>query len=314
MQKEAPVNKILSKLDNSISPDEAQKLEIWRKTSNENEAFFKAFSFIWNEKQTGRSTFQPSPEKALPKIHYRILRRQFIKRTTKIAAILVALISISSILLMLSSNSNSITITADKQQEIKLPDNTKVILEKGSQLTFPEAFNSSKRGVKLKGKAWFNVVHKPEHPFIVETHNATTQVLGTQFSIAAYESKPTAVFLDKGKVAFQAKQWFSKHYILEPGEMIHFTNGAYHKSKQNNLNASSWATRQLQFKSTPLFDVIREMEAYYKVNIKLQTPQIGQLRFSGTLKEPTAKDALEIIALTLKLRLIQNENSFTLNL
>jgi ferric-dicitrate binding protein FerR (iron transport regulator) len=314
MQKETPINKILSKLDDSISPDEAQQLETWRKASDENESFFKAFSFFWNDKQTGQTRFEPNTEQALSTIHHRISRRLFIRRTVKVAAIFVAFISIASLLLMLSPMEETNKIIAKHQQKITLPDGTTVILAQGSQLIYPEHFKSSKRKVELTGKAWFDVAYNPEQPFIVETHNARTKVLGTQFTITANDSKPTTVFLDKGKVAFRAKQWFSESHILKPGEMISFKNGAYQKSKQNNLNASSWATQQLQFKSTPLINVIRELEAYYKVKIELQTLQIGQLRFTGTLKEPTAKDALEIIALTLKLKLTQNENTLTLNL
>ena len=156
------------------------------------------------------------------------------------------------------------------------------------------------------------MAHNPEQPFIVETHNAFTKVLGTQFTITACKTEPTTVFLDEGKVAFQPKQWFSQSHILKPGEMINYSDGICHKAKQNNLNASSWATQKLKFKSTPLFEVISEIESYYKVKVELQTPQTGQLRFSGTLKEPTAQEALEIVALTLKLKLVQNENTFTL--
>jgi len=314
MQKEAPINKILSKLDDSITRDESHELDSWRHAAEENESFYKAFKFLWNDYKTGRSSFEPDLEKGLSKTHLRISRRQFIRKTTKIAAVLVALISISSALFLLAPSGKNITITTDNQQQITLPDGTLVILAQGSQFTYPAFFNGSKREVKLNGKAWFDVSHRAEQPFIVETHNARTKVLGTQFTITAHEHEPTAVFLDEGKVAFQGKKWFSESHILKPGEMISFENGSYHKSKQNNLNASSWATQKLKFKSTALIDVIHEIESYYMVNIDLQTPQTGQLRFSGTIKEPTAYEALEIVALTLNLKLTKNEDTLTLSL
>ncbi|WP_430814711.1 FecR family protein [Carboxylicivirga sp. RSCT41] len=312
MQKEAPIKKILSKLDHSITAEDSQELDSWRKTSEENESFYKTFTFLWNDKLTGKSSYHPETEKALSITHLRISRRQFMRRMVNAAAVLTALIAIGSILLMLQSTKHTIKIIADRQKEFTLPDKTTVILAKGSELTYPDIFKSSKREVELVGKAWFHVTHKPEQPFIVETHNAFTKVLGTQFTIAADKTEPTAVFLDEGKVAFQAKQWFSKSHILNPGEMIDYSNGVYQKIKQHNLNASSWATQQLKFKSTPLLEVIREIETYYNVNIELQTPQIGELRFSGMLKESNAQDALEIVALTLQLRLIQNNKTFTL--
>ncbi|MCU4156047.1 FecR domain-containing protein [Carboxylicivirga sp. A043] len=314
MQKEAPINKILSKLDNSIGSEAETELNEWRHASKENESFFKAFLFFWDDKQTGITTFQPKTDQALIKVHQRLSRLQFIRQTIKTAAVFIALISVGSVLWLLKPENKTIRIIATTQQETLLPDSTRVILAKGSELIYPESFKAAKRTVKLNGKAWFDVVHDPEHPFIVETHKAYTKVLGTQFTITAKDNTPTAVFLDQGKVSFKPKQWLAQKQILEPGEMISYSNGAYHKTKQHNLNASSWATYQLKFKSTALDDVILELKAYYNVDIELQTAQIGQLRFSGTIKDKDPYNALEIIALTLKLKLIQNENTFILSL
>ncbi|TRX62011.1 FecR family protein [Carboxylicivirga sp. M1479] len=314
MPKQAPIDKILSKLDSSITPQMKRELDEWRKTSADNESFFKAFSFIWSDSSFSKSHFSPNVNKALLKVNKRITRRRIINQIGKVAAILMLFIAIGSTIAILSKKTDQQVIITSNQQQIHLPDSTCVILARGSKITYPIEFNGTKRKVTLIGKAWFDVTHNNKQPFIVETANASTKVLGTEFTIIANSNQATQVFLDKGSVAFKEKRAFSNTYILKPGESIQSIDGQYRIKQLSSRNASAWATKQLRFKNTPLFTVIQEIEDYYNVKVILQTSQIGQLRFSGSIKENSAYDALDIIALTLQLKLKQNNNTLTLSL
>ena len=56
---------------------------------------------------------------------------------------------------------------------IDLTEGTKIILNAGSKLKYPEKFNGKPREVFLEGEALFNVAHNPENPFIVHTGGNT---------------------------------------------------------------------------------------------------------------------------------------------
>ncbi len=43
--------------------------------------------------------------------------------------------------------------------------------------------------VRLEGEAFFDVTHRPAAPFIVQTGNINTRVLGTAFNIEAYQKE-----------------------------------------------------------------------------------------------------------------------------
>ncbi|RYZ95824.1 MAG: hypothetical protein EOP47_25055 [Sphingobacteriaceae bacterium] len=69
---------------------------------------------------------------------------------------------------------------------ITLGDGTKIWLNGGSKLKYPETFRGKLREITIEGEAFFDVAHDADHPFIVHTGDITTQVLGTSFNIKAY--------------------------------------------------------------------------------------------------------------------------------
>ena len=89
---------------------------------------------------------------------------------------------------------------------ITLPDGSKVILNAGTTITYPNAFVSKNREVEINGEAFFEVAHDAEHPFIVKANQINVEVLGTQFNVKAYEEDDwIEVSLSEGKVEVQSK-------------------------------------------------------------------------------------------------------------
>src|SRR5690606_4549797 len=74
-------------------------------------------------------------------------------------------------------------------QFIKLPDGSTVLLNTGSTLDFPEAFDAQTREVRLSGEAFFNIREDQARPFVVHTGALKTTVLGTSFNVKAYEGE-----------------------------------------------------------------------------------------------------------------------------
>lgn len=314
MQKQPPIDSIIAELDASISKDEKSTLEQWQAQAPENKSFVKAFKFIWQNTGSRRNQFTVRTGEALVAVHRRITRRRLIRQISSVAALVIFTLLSDIAYKLLSNQTQTIQLTAQQQQSITLPDSTTVILSKGSTIAYPQKFSSSKRKIKLTGKAWFNVHHNPSQPFTVETQHGATTVLGTKFTLCDEPTHALKLFLDEGKVVFKAKQWFSQPLHLAPGEMISMVNEEYTISPQPNLNASSWATKTLIFRNTPLNEVTKELEAYYNIHISLKQKQIAQLRFSGQINETEPLTALEIIALTLNLKLIKESTSFSLSL
>jgi transmembrane sensor len=99
-----------------------------------------------------------------------------------------------------------------------LADGTKIWLNAGSKLTYPETFRGEKREIKLEGEAFLDVAHDPAQAFIVHTGQVSTQVLGTSFNIKAYANERfIKVDVLSGKVgvvtpAVKAKSTINRHF------------------------------------------------------------------------------------------------------
>jgi len=314
MQSVPPIELIIAHCEGSISESDERSLRAWRESHPDHEQFFRSFESIWKVTQSNSSSFQPQVETALTKVHRRMGRRLFIKHLSQVAAVILVLLGSWSVFHYMIPESNYQQFVAGHQQTLYLPDSTKVILAEGARLTYPETFSKGKRQVQLSGKAYFDVRHNAEQPFVITTQQAQTEVLGTRFTLIANPDGKEAVFLDEGSIAYSSKDWFGEKVILEPGQKATLKEGSITKVQQPHLNASSWATHQLRFKDTPLRVLIKELQEHYGVTIQLQPDRIGHLRFTGKLSQATAQEALRVVALTLKLKLIQDNQTLILTL
>lgn len=76
--------------------------------------------------------------------------------------------------------------TLAETRTVTLPDQTEIVLNRYSSLTYPERFRGKDRKVQLQGEAYFEVSKDAAHPFKVEAGAIIVQVLGTHFNVEAY--------------------------------------------------------------------------------------------------------------------------------
>jgi ferric-dicitrate binding protein FerR (iron transport regulator) len=107
-----------------------------------------------------------------------------------------------------SAYSHVVNETAS-EQKIFLKDGSCVLLEPGSELSYPENFHDN-REVHLKGEAFFQVTSDKKHPFYVYAGNVITHVVGTSFRVNAAD--------DKGKITVSVKTGKVSVYSKEPSE------------------------------------------------------------------------------------------------
>lgn len=155
-----------------------------------------------------------------------------------------------------------------------LPDGTKVWLNVASQLSFPEEFSDTLRQVKLIGEAFFEVSKDAAKPFVVETEDLRTLVLGTAFNIHAYPEYPEVrVALLEGKVQVQNKDPFQvQTSILSPGEelLAPKNNQAFTKQQFQYDETFGWKEGILIFDGTDFQSFRTTIEKWYGVKVELE--------------------------------------------
>lgn len=195
---------------------------------------------------------------------------------------------------------------------IDLPDGSRVFLNEGSEITYPENFEA-KRAIKLEGEAFFEVMSDPANPFIVRSGHVMVSVLGTSFNVKkAAEDPGIEVFVETGKVRMALES--NKEFItLEPGELGRADELELSHSIQSDHNYISWKTKDFKFVDEELGKVLRELEESYHVEIFAEDIQLGELRITSTYREQSIDSILETIAAAFGLKVQKKEELFYLN-
>lgn len=184
-----------------------------------------------------------------------------------------------------------------------LPDGSTVELNSGSTLSYPRQFSilpgwqKDEREVYLKGEAFFDVAHEGR-PFIVETFNATVEVLGTAFNVRAWEEdvqRSTTVTLASGKVRLLAKQEGASPVLLTDGEVSRVEAEAVAPTAPEVATlerALVWRSRGFAFSNQELRSVFEDLERRYAVTVRADDETIAQLRTTAYYPAPKGIEAI----------------------
>lgn len=164
-----------------------------------------------------------------------------------------------------------------------LSDGTKVTLNAGTTLSYPTAFVSDQRIVKVSGEAFFEVARDEKHPFIVKAENVNIRVLGTRFNVKAYEEEnKIEVTLTEGRVGVglddQADQ-----ISIQAGQQVLFDKGkGLFSKRQVNLDYyTGWREGKFYFNNHPLQKIAKQLERAFNVNIKISSDDLKEIAFTG---------------------------------
>ncbi len=154
-------------------------------------------------------------------------------------------------------------------REVILPDNSKVKLNAGSILIFPEKFASAERSVYLSGEAVFEVTHSDESAFTVSTSDIDIQVHGTTFNVNSYpEDNYTSATLCEGSISAITKST-GENTLLTPRQRITFDREARETTviEVNPSEDTAWTNGDLCFRSANIHQIARAIERKYGITV-----------------------------------------------
>jgi len=200
-------------------------------------------------------------------------------------------------------------------QQIPLADGSKVILEPFSSLKYPSRFEKKQREVVLKGEAFFEVAKDTTKPFVVYANETITKVLGTSFTIKAFEGeKEVEVAVKTGKVAVYAnvnslpkkiikeKEKFvvrtdeeqliipipNKKLEVTPNQRVVFDKVKAEMQKTvAKLPMPTLAVKQLSklhFTNEPLSEVLAALEQAYEIDLNFEEEKLNNCLITTTLE------------------------------
>lgn len=183
----------------------------------------------------------------------------------------------------------------------QLPDGTSGMLNSGSHLTYSLPFTNN-RQVELQGEAWFEVSRDEQHPFQINTGNATVNVLGTSFNLMAYPAENyVEVVLKEGKVMLTENSRKESINML-PSERLVFRDGKMSKSVTDPSKYSAWTKGRMVFINDPMTEVARRIERWYNVQVILADRGLEKYSFRGTFEDDSLEEVFRLLSLTSPIR------------
>lgn len=155
-----------------------------------------------------------------------------------------------------------------KDFKLVLSDGTIVWLNAESQLEYPSRFIGNNRVVRLHGEAYFQVAPDKQKPFIVETDQVRTQVLGTEFNLCSYSATDTHITLISGSIEVSSYKQKTSPIRVSPGKDAHLQPDGSFVLKQVDIDTYIyWKEGFFYFDNTALADIMQEIGRWYNVNI-----------------------------------------------
>ncbi|UCS92011.1 FecR domain-containing protein [Echinicola marina] len=178
------------------------------------------------------------------------------------------------------------------KKTVMLPDGSKVVLNSGSSISYPETFGNT-REIDLKGQAFFDVERDTARPFIVKSGELETRVLGTSFDIKAYDGQNKLhVAVVTGKVRVSTGNGIESH--ITPTEAIFYDRktNAMSKDFYDYELLVGWKEKILKFQDTQYDEVFEQLSNWYDVSFVIEKDVTLEGDYTGRFEDQSLKNVL----------------------
>ena len=305
-------------LAGECNDEEIDLIQRWIESSNKNKILFENIQSDWNKINLAGNMKKVDVDSAWGKVKQRILQEEpelvtmkqlkqenraiiYLYRPLQIAASILILVGLAfgTYKIFIESGVADNTIIksgSGNTSSLILPDGSKIYLNSGTTVKYPERFGKDSRNIYLKGEAYFDVVNNPDKPFVINTNNALIKVLGTSFNVNTKSANDKLeVFVETGNVQLSQKENSENNILIEQGYIGVLSGKTLSKSKNNDINYLAWKTRYLIFRDTRLEIVAEKLGSVYNTSIRFSNREIGDCPLTATFNDAPLDSILNVI-------------------
>lgn len=233
---------------------------------------------------------------------------------------------------------NEIIVPPGERSELTLSDGSRIWINAGSKLRFPDRFSEDSRDVWLDGEGYFEISKDKIRPFYVHTSDLNVKVYGTKFNLKAYSQEDIIeATLVEGRVSLETKNLLSnktEEVFLKPNHK------AIYLKKETQLISSeiirsigkplvpkkiivsktievepsiSWREGKLVFMDESFDNIAIKLERRFGVEIVIDNDELKNIRYTGVLKNISVEQALKAIQLTAPFNYDIRENTIIIS-
>lgn len=308
---------ILRYKQNEATADEKSTLLDWVNHSKENKIYFQKGVSILDSIDNSNLLFDEN--KAFNTFLHQVSKPRKTYVLTpflRVAASIIIVLGVALSALLYTNRAVKEVVVLSQVDGLseQLPDNTTVLLNKGSKLVYPSRFIDEERHVEVQGQAFFDVERNEEKPFIIHVGPITVEVLGTSFDInldTVLSSVTVTVETGKVKVTYPDNDFVT---YLDPKEQctINWGDKTVEEAVVEDDNYKGWLTKSLVFDASPLSKVVADLNKIYTKKIFVADNIINQCRLTAKLDNTPQKEILTMLEKSLHLEVIDNGEMYIL--
>ena len=312
---------IARSVDGLADSSEVKMLNKWLSDSSENKQYFEQVMNIWeaSDKKTDIKKISTAiPDKILEKVLESLPGvsplRNFWFYWQKIAAVLLIPLIFGTLLWVYLNSVNTEISNEVVYNEIYtgfgtrstliLADSTKVWLNSGSSLRYPNKFTDNNRTVFLKGEGYFEVESDVSRPFIVQTSTLRVESTGTKFDVFEYDtySADAEVTLVTGKISVSRITSLQTELVtvMEPGQHLKYNpvTGINNLTVVDPYAIIAWKEGKLIFHDAPLSEVIKKIALVFNVDIELKGNELKEYSYHARFEDESLEEILKLLKLS----------------
>jgi transmembrane sensor len=190
-----------------------------------------------------------------------------------------------------------------QRAEVRLPDGTRAVLAAATTLRVPQEYGDGARSLFLEGEGYFEVAHDSTRLFRVHTVHGVATDLGTRFGVRGYAT-------DGGLTVVVAEGLVSLRTGARPDSLLLARGDLGRVSPDGGLRAQhgvpvqrllAWTEGRIVFTDAPLGDVVRELNRWYDLDIRLADSALARLHVTATFTTEPVSEVLRFLTAPLEL-------------
>lgn len=310
------IEELISKfLAGEATPEEAILLEDWKNESSSNVALYGRFVKLF--KETGKIDLgqEPDVERAWSVVKRATIEARRVRKISgntlwlSIAALLMLVLGgviILRLFVFTPGSGEMIIASGGSETEVTLKDRSMVRVLANSSVEVADGFGKTNRRLKLKGSAYFEVVHKDKEPFVVDAGTVFIKDIGTKFSVSSSANDDTVyVKVDEGVVLLYDS-------IGARIEIKATERALYIKSRKQIITpkGSEVSSGKIAFSNSSLGEVIARLRDSYGVAILLENSKLAECTLTTQFENEDIETILTVITETLGLSFEKNGDGY----
>lgn len=236
-------------------------------------------------------------------------RRRWLTAGLAAAAALTAL-AILPVMRSLQLASPVVTVVetaAGENRDVPLSDGS--VISAGARSVLWATLTRDSREVTLeRGEAFFRVAKDAARPFVVKAGTTTVVAVGTAFNVRRAGER-VVVGVTEGVVRVEAHQQrtVTRTARLSVGQQLSIdaSDGSASVQTIDAIGVAGWREGRLQYRNEPLRSVIADVTRYSAQDIVIASPQIADLRISGTVFANDVESFLQSLEAVLPVRVVR---------